>query len=131
MEFRNISSDDLDALAEVYVKAFNAPPWNDGWTILAACERLSRFVITEGSYGVVAQEDGVVLGFALGRLERWIDGEHFHLKEMCVTPERQRSGVGSRILDALTSRLTQLGVSAVYLETLPHTQAAMFYERHG
>ena len=59
----------------------------------------------------------------------WLDPPHFEVVELHVRPERQRSGVGSLLLDAL-------------LEGLPHAQALLstqvdnakarpFYEKHG
>ncbi len=56
---------------------------------------------TQGYYGVVAEEDGAVVGFALGYTERWQASYHFFLKEMCVAPARQRSGIGTALMEAL------------------------------
>jgi len=40
LEYKNISLDDVNDLAEMYVETFNAEPWNDKWTIYTASKRL-------------------------------------------------------------------------------------------
>ncbi len=120
----------LEEAAAAYAQAFNSEPWNDGWTQDAATERLERMMRHPDSLGLAAIE-GELLGFACGWRERWLKADHFHLKEMCVVPDRQRSGIGSALLVRLLSRLDHLGVEACYLQTRPRTPAAYFYEKHG
>ena len=38
-----ISTENFQQFALLYQEVFNAPPWNDGWTVLAATERLGSF----------------------------------------------------------------------------------------
>lgn len=131
MDTRQLSPSDIAQVAELYVSVFNSQPWNDGWSLEAARERLSRLLNVQDSVGVVAVADSEVVGFALGYCERWVAGEHFHLKEMCVAPKYQRNGIGSSIFESLLEILRDRGVQAIYLETAPGHAAARFYERHG
>lgn len=131
METRPLREQDIDRVAALYCHVFNAAPWNDGWTITAAHERLARFMANPDSLGVLAVEEEKVLGFALGACERWVDGEHFHLKEMCTDPERQRQGVGSAVLADLCAHLQHRGVQAIYLQTAAKGAADPFYRKHG
>src|SRR4051812_719510 len=105
MEARQFRERDLQAVAKLYVNTFNSPPWNDGWTIEVAQERLSRYFRTPDSLGVVAIENSEVIAFALGVMERCINGEHFHLKEMCCDAKHRRHGIGTHILKALNDML--------------------------
>lgn len=41
MNYREIHIEDIKELVEIYIEAFNAPPWNDKWTIETASKRLS------------------------------------------------------------------------------------------
>lgn len=104
LELRPLAADDLEEVARLYAETFNRPPWNDGWTEEAALERLSRYLDHPDSLGVVAIRDGRVHRFALGMAERWVDGEYFHLKEMCTDPSAQRTGIGDRVLEELSTR---------------------------
>lgn len=131
MELRSLAASDLTDVARLYAETFNRPPWSDGWTEEAALERLSRYLDHPDVLGVVAVRDGRVCGFALGMVERWVDGEHFHLKEMCTDPSAQRMGVGGGVLEELMRVLRERGVEAIYLQTMPGSAAAAFYEKHG
>lgn len=131
MELRPLGASDLGEAATLYAETFNRPPWSDGWTEGAALERLSRYVDHPDALGVVAVRDGRVCGFALGMVERWVEGEHFHLKEMCTDPSAQRTGIGGRVLEELVRILRRRGVEAIYLQTMPGSAAAAFYEKHG
>lgn len=91
METRRLAEQDLEHVASLYSRTFNEAPRNDGWTIAAARERLQRFMANPDALGIVATEGDAILGFAIGVYERWVNGEHFHLKEMCSAPERQLS----------------------------------------
>ncbi len=72
-----------------------------------------------------------MVGFALGRIEPYRDADHFCLCEMCVAPEVQRHGVGSRILKHLHTCLVAKGCTQVYLLTARESYAEQFYIRNG
>ncbi|XXT22617.1 GNAT family N-acetyltransferase [Sorangium sp. So ce429] len=131
MVTRRAGADDLPGLTEVFVRCFNAPPLSDGWTMETAARKLREIHDTPGFLGVVAEEGGRVIGFALGNLEQWISCPHYFLREMCVEPERQGAGVGTCLLEALLRDLEPLGVQAVYLLTTRGTPAVEFYRKHG
>lgn len=52
--------------------------------------------------------DVQVLGFALGHLERSGRDDYLLLKEICVRTSAQRKGHGTRLLEALTQRLSHV-----------------------
>jgi aminoglycoside 6'-N-acetyltransferase I len=137
---RQVRCEDIRRCAEVFVEVFGRAPWNEKWEIADALMRLEELWHTPGFYGVIAYEDeGAVppgssermLGFAMGYTEQWKQGRHFYLKEMCVVPHRQRSGIGTAILEALYQGLVAMGVEAIYLLTLRDSPAAVFYEKSG
>jgi aminoglycoside 6'-N-acetyltransferase I len=130
-EIRNVVLDDLDAITAVFVECFNAPPWNDGWSLAAARERLANILEARHFRGAVAISDGNVVGLILGQKERWVDAFHFNLQEMCVLADRQRNGVGGALLRALTEQLRAEGTEKIYLITGPDSGAAAFYSAHG
>lgn len=120
----------LDECARLYVATFNAPPWNESWTLAEALQRLGDFLATPRAHGVgLTDDDGELLGFALGHLERSQGADHFLLQEMCVRTDAQRTGHGARLLEALTTRLGD--VQHWYLLTARDSDASAFYEKHG
>jgi len=123
--------DDLENAASLYEQTFNAPPWNEGWDIEAARERLKAILVAPNGLGVVASLDGAPIAFALGYLERWVSGAHFQLREMFTAPSEQRQGVGTLLLDFLLRTLEERSVSQVFCETRRDVPAEAFFRRAG
>jgi len=123
--------DDLEEVAAVYQHTFNASPWNEGWELDAASQRLKGILAAPHGFGVMASREGVVIGFALGYFEPWVAGMHFQLKEMCVLPDEQRAGVGTFLLEFLLSSLKERGALQVFCETRAGVPAEAFYRRAG
>lgn len=107
----------LTDCALVFVTVFNGAPWNEVWWLADALARLQQIANTPGFYGVIAEEETELIGFALGYAERWRESSHFYLKEMCVTPSHQRQGVGMVLMQALTRDLQRRQVEKLYLLT--------------
>jgi ribosomal protein S18 acetylase RimI-like enzyme len=123
--------DDLPGAAALYQQTFNAPPWNEGWDIEAASERLKAILSAPNGLGVVASRDDTPIAFALGYLERWVSGTHFQLKEMCTAPSEQRQGIGKSVLEFLLRTLKERDVSQVFCETRSGVPAEAFYRHAG
>jgi ribosomal protein S18 acetylase RimI-like enzyme len=123
--------DDLESAAQLYQQTFNAPPWNEGWGIDAARDRLRGILTAPNGLGVLASRDGTPIAFALGYLEAWVSGSHFQLKEMCTAPDQRRQGVGSFVLEFLLRTLKERGVIQVFCETRNGVPAEAFYRGAG
>lgn len=119
----------LDAAATLFVVVFNAPPWSERWTEALARNRLNDVLATPGFAGVALHQGNDLCGFALGHVEQWSTGRHFQLQEMCVRTDRQRSGIGTALINALEVRLS--GVEQLYLLTARESPAHRFYEHCG
>ncbi|RYG57548.1 GNAT family N-acetyltransferase, partial [bacterium] len=72
-----------------------------------------------------------LVGFVLGNAEQWDRARHFNLREMCVAIDRQRSGLGTNLMNALQSGLIEQGIDRIYLLTARDTSAQSFYEKCG
>ncbi|NEQ47219.1 MAG: GNAT family N-acetyltransferase [Leptolyngbya sp. SIOISBB] len=105
MKFEPIDSSHLKGCSNLFVEVFNGSPWHESWSFETASKRLEDCYATPGFYGIVAIEEDKVSGFALGFAEVSYEGQHFYLKEMCVCPNRQRSGIGTKIIETLYSSL--------------------------
>ena len=98
---------------------------------------------------VAIADDGTVAGFAYGYTggagqwwtdrvaaamdeesrRGWLEPPHFEVVELHVRPEDQRSGVGSRLLDALLAGLPHR--QALLSTQVDNDKARPFYEKHG
>jgi GNAT superfamily N-acetyltransferase len=131
MKLQPIEHFHLKECADLFTSVFSNPPWNETWSYESALSRLKDCYDTPGSYGVVAIAENKAFGFAIGYAETWYEDKHFYLKEMCVQSMQQRSGIGTKIIDALYQDLASQGVSMIYLLTVQDSPAAAFYEKCG
>ncbi len=122
---------DLGRCARLYVTAFNAPPWNDHWTVRTARKRLQDIMDTPRFYGLLLSDGPELLGAVLGNVEAWYDRYHYNLKEMFVLPEVQRSGMGSKMLSRVRQDLIKKDVAKVYLFTSIKGSVSAFYSKNG
>lgn len=131
LSLRPVAPGDLSGLTALYLRCFNGPPWNDGWSEEGARERLHEICDAPGFVGYVAFGANGPVGLALGQSERWVGGRQLLLQEMCVHPEVQRTGVGAALLAALSRELERRGIDHVYLLTARGGGAEAFYRREG
>jgi len=83
---------------------------------------------SEEASGETASSDGEVVG--MGGLR--VDGDEGELFRMRVALDRQREGIGSRLLDALEDAARERGVERLRAETAKRQSAAVsFYPRNG
>ncbi len=113
------------------MRVFNGEPWGEAWTSGKARTYLQDLLATPRSSGVVAETEGSVVGFALGRVEQRDQNMQFYLSEMCVLAEHQGQGVGKALLKRLEANLEQQGVAKIYLLTTGGRSAEAFYHACG
>jgi GNAT superfamily N-acetyltransferase len=96
--------------------------------------RLAPGAITESDYltamqdtgrGWVAEENGVVLGFAVGNKTTG------NIWALFVDPDQEGNGLGSRLHGAMVNWLFHQGLPRLWLSTEPGTRAQRFYEASG
>jgi len=121
---------DLDPCVDLFIATFVRPPWSEIWDRSVVRARLDQIIRTPLFYGVVVGGD-VITGFALGFSEPWHEGTHFYLKEMCIDPDHQRQGLGTRLMDFLLTELTARDTRRVYLLTARGDMSEAFYSKIG
>ncbi|MFN6468501.1 MAG: GNAT family N-acetyltransferase [Nostoc sp. SerVER01] len=129
-EIQTFSTEYLDRCAYLYVEVFNSEPWNEEWSFNTARTRLLEIINTPGFVGFVFKQDEL-LGFLAGYCKQVQKGKSFYLEEICVRPDNQRQGIGTKLLNQLMDTLTSIEVSRVYLLTNKNGQAEAFYKKHG
>ncbi len=110
---------DIDALAPIEAQLFGDDRWSAAmfWNELAS-----------GHHYLVAREGDDVVGYAglaVGGTEAWV-------QNLAVRADRQRGGIGTRLLQALLDEARRRGVRAVLLEVAVDNPAAQrLYDRYG
>ncbi|RYD46172.1 MAG: GNAT family N-acetyltransferase, partial [Verrucomicrobiaceae bacterium] len=112
---RIFQEDDLQPCVDLFVSTFAQPPWDETWAPDLVRARLDQIIRTPHSFGVVLTDGPDITGFALGFSEPWHEGSHFYLKEMCIAPRYQRQGLGTRLMEYLTTELRARDSRRIYL----------------
>lgn len=129
MDFKEIERNDIKELTEVFIAAFNSPPWNDSWSFETACKRLEQMMDGEAAFGIAAYENTEPVGMILGCFEQYYDGVVFNIREFCV--KKRGGGAGSIIFEEFENRLKSLGVKEITLNTLRGDATEGFYAKKG
>jgi GNAT superfamily N-acetyltransferase len=84
-----------------------------------------RVAIEETGRGWVVEQDGEVVGFAIGNA---VTG---NIWALFVRPQHEGRGYGRQLHDAMVNWLWAAGVDRLWLTTEPGTRAQRFYEAAG
>lgn len=131
MVLKELKQEHVGELSKLYVEAYNAPPWNDGWTVESASKRMMQMLRCDGAYGLVSCEGGAITGMILGNHEYFYNGMHFNIKEFCVDARLRGKGIGTLLLDEFLARLKDRGIKEVYLFTSRTDLTEKFYRKRG
>ena len=107
-----------EKMADLFKKAFAGEPWNDDWSDRA---QLLEYVkeISGGynalNYGIV--RDGKLVAMTLGMVRHWWEGTNYNIEELCVDPDLQGQGLGTRLLKLVEEEIKQKGFHGIFLHT--------------
>ena len=113
---------DLDAVMAVMNDSFD-PCYGEAWT----APQCAGLLPMPGVWLTLARADGAVVGFAMARLV----AREAELLLLAVKEERQRAGVGSRLLQAFVERASARGAQRLHLEVREGNHAVSMYRRAG
>ena len=128
---RRYRPSDLKMAAVVFRAAFAAEPWNEEWTYELAETRINELMSSPQSIGYVSEDNGVIQAVLCGRKLTYLSGIEYMIDEFCVSPDMQRSGIGSAVLDYACKELTAEGVMGMALLTTRGYPSERFYIKNG
>lgn len=128
---RAYRNEDLTACAALYCAAFAAAPWNEHWPQETAAQRIADLMCSLLSVGLLYEEDGVIAGMLLGSHVTYLYGRELLIHELCVLPDRQRGGIGSKLLEYVVKRLRTKGYAGIFLNTTRRYPSEAFYVKNG
>jgi ribosomal protein S18 acetylase RimI-like enzyme len=131
MNYEIINKKHLPQIAEMYIEAFNAPPWNDNWTNELVMKRLLQMMNCEGFFGLACFDADMICGMILGNHEVFYNCMHFNIKEFCVSLNLRGKGVGTNLLREFEKHLLARGIDETYLFTSKTDQTEIFYHNRG
>lgn len=118
MKFCDFTPDRIPDVTDMFIKAFNTPPWQDTWTEETVTKRLTQQISSPYDYGIIGEIDGKVAGMIIGNEEQYCDGIHFTIKEFCTGVDFRGMGVGRKMIAELEKRLKAKGIDKVFLVTI-------------
>ncbi len=132
MTFETMQPKHLQELAQLYVKTYNAPPWNDEWSEEAAYQKLSQMMHCEGFLGIVCKDSlDTITGMIVGEKETYFNCIQFFIKDFCVAHKLRGTGIGSELLKELERQLLSMGIQRMYLFTSRTDDTEGFYQKRG
>lgn len=129
MRYEILRKTHLEEVVGIYIKAFNAPPWNDKWTVETVTKRLSQILSHEGSYGLVAYIEEKAVSMILGWEEQFYDKVMFEIKEFCTDPTVSGSGIGTKLLQEFECHLKAKGIKQIILLTCKSEATQGYYTK--
>jgi ribosomal protein S18 acetylase RimI-like enzyme len=130
---REMSLSDLPAVYALGERLFPADKWPALYRTWDEYELAVHFA-SDGETCLVAEQEGVVVGFALGTLlaKRGSAWNYGYLLWLGVDGDLARKGVAGRLLDRMTDLFINLGARMVMVDTDADNGAALaFFRKQG
>ena len=131
MEIRKISKSDLEELAKLMVDVYNAPPWNDKWTVETALESLNDISDFPKFFGNVIVDGDKIIGAIIGHIRRYASESTFYIDEFFIAEKYRGKGLAKKLYQTSIKELQQRGISGAFFTTLKNSRAYNFYLKQG
>lgn len=121
LEFREMTTDDLDRITEIEEKSF-ALPWSRNL--------FQEEADNENAHYIVGLLEKKIVAYA----GAWVSVEYGEAEVMSVAvePEYRGRGIGTRLFARLIEEVKRFGATAITLEVRPSNEAAIkLYEKFG
>ena len=130
MEYRPFTMEDLPRTAKLYVDYYNAYEDGEG-TIETTTKRIHQVMTREDAFGLLLEDKGRLLGFAMGYFEQYDDCQAYDLIEIVVAGERQNQGLGTAFMRELERRVREKGAMLIQLQSVNDAKHEHFYDKLG
>ena len=131
-QFRVLDESFLPRIAEVFAAAFSGEPWHDDWSDreqLALYIKDIGFCFNSLDYGFF--DGDKLIAVSLGSVRHWWEGTDYIIEELCVSPEYQGRGVGSRFMQLIEADVKSRSICGIFLQTNNDKPSYSFYKRNG
>ncbi|MGN0577812.1 MAG: GNAT family N-acetyltransferase [Ruminiclostridium sp.] len=128
---RKYETSDLIQCARIFREAFSEENWGCVWTQERAELYLSDYANNPKFIGFVSENEGVIDGAIFGCKKVSWNNDEIHVDELIVDPKKQRSGIGTKLIDKLKEYSKEHGLAGIVLYTHEQAPAKRFYEKNG
>lgn len=125
MLFRRANPEEAEVLTALALRSKRAWGYDDRFMALVLPDMVVRSEFLRDEYGLVAEEGGKVVGYAILR----IDDDSAFLRDLFVDPDRFRQGIGMALFTRVSDYARDCGAKKLRLGGDPN--AVGFYRRLG
>lgn len=129
LTYRKMEKGDIAKITPLFMEYWNGT--GDKWTPELVFDRVWQVLDSPDAYGLIAEDRGTVIGFAMGRFETFYDLTAYNLVEIVVATEYQKSGIGTRMMAELEQRIKEQGAAMVQLISVNDEMHEHFYGKLG
>ena len=130
MEYRPFTLEDLPQTAKLYVDYYNTYEDGEG-TIETTTKRIHQVMTREDAFGLLLEDKGKLLGFAMGYFEQYDDCQAYDLIEIVVAGERQNQGLGTAFMQELERQVRERGAMLIQLQSVNDEKHEHFEDTLG
>ena len=123
--------EEIASCAEVYISAYGAKPWNEKYDKPSVEKYISDYLGSKTKQCFAAEENGKIIGIALGIIVPSIDAPFLRIEDFCVSAEAQGRGYGKEIMRLVSEKAKESGCDSVLLATLRNFPSHKFYIKNG
>ena len=130
MKSRIMTEDDIQKVVPLYIDYYNNQ--EDGeWTPETTYKRIHQVWNHEDSYCLILEDNGTVIGFAMGYFEQYDDCFAYDLVEIVVSTKLQNQGIGTKFMNELEKRIKEKGAMLIQLQAVNDDHHNHFYGKLG
>lgn len=126
---RKITTDDYEEIANLLIKAFKNPPWNEEWDYNQAFQRILQ--LDDGKYTrcYAYLINNKIVGVMCGKIVTYVKDVELMIEDFYVDPDYQRMGIGHKMMALLEKEINE--VDNFTLLTGRNFYSVDFYQKNG
>lgn len=128
---RQYKESDLSMCAKFMMDVYNNDLWQCHWSLEIAKRYLQDFVNNKKFIGFTLVIDHEIKGAIFAHEKIWWDNSEIFIDEMFISPELQRKGYGSELLQTIENYARTNNLAGFTLTTNRHAPAPIFYRKNG
>ena len=131
-EFVILDQSYLEEMKSLFKSAFYGKPWHDDWSddgMLTEYVKEKSGGLHAINYGML--KDGKLVALSMGQITHWWEGTNYVLDELCVSPDCQGTGLGTRFMELIEEDLKKRDAKGIFLQTDDDKPAYQFYKKKG
>ena len=130
MTYRNMTEADILSIVPLYIGHYNT--YEDGaWTNETAYKRIHQVWSHEDALCLIAEDNGQVLGFAMGHFEQYDDLKAYDLVEVVISHDHQNCGLGTAFISQIETQVKNHGGAMIQLQSVNDAMHNHFYGKLG